>query len=132
MWRFMAGYDVPKVYILARPVPVFQPISADHLIERRDLPLLQHGTSAVLLEPADEHAANARLNGDHASVVEHVSRAGVRQRLMQFELPTRRLQVADGLVLGSIGFVVGNAATALAQAADANEHGCRVLCCTKI
>ena len=79
---------------------MLQSVVAEYLVEGRDLPLLLHGAAAVLLEPTNEHAADARLNGDHASVVEQVSRAGVRQWLVQLELATRRLQVADSLVLG--------------------------------
>lgn len=119
-------------HILAWPVPVFQPVFTGYLIEGRDLPLLQHGGAAVLLEPADEQAADAWLNGDHSGVVEHVSRAGVRQRLMQLELAAHRLQITDGVVLGPAGFVIRNAATTLAQAANANEHGWRAFDCTKL
>ena len=113
-------------HILARPGPVFQPVLADYLIEGCDLPFLQHCTAAVLLETADEHAADAWLNDDDAGVVEHISWAGVRQRLMQLELAAHRMQITDGLVLRSFGFMIGNAATTLAQAANANEHGWRV------
>ncbi|TXH79127.1 MAG: hypothetical protein E6Q80_21225, partial [Thauera aminoaromatica] len=88
---------------------MLQSVVAECLVEGRDLPLLQHGAAAVLLEPTNEHAADARLNGYHASVVEQISRAGVRQWLVQFELAALRLQITDRLVLGPTGFVVWNA-----------------------
>lgn len=110
---------------------MLQSVVAEYLVEGRDLPLLQHGAAAVLLEPTNEHAADARLNGNHASVVEQVSRAGVRQWLVQLELAALRLQITDRLVLGPTGFVVWNAATTLAQAADANEHGGALLAVRK-
>ncbi|MDY0046035.1 MAG: hypothetical protein RBS10_01325 [Thauera propionica] len=109
-------------HILALPVPAFQPILVDYLVEGRNLPLLQDGTAVVFLEPTDEHAADAWLHSDNAGVVENEPGPGVRQSLMQLELTTRRKQVADGLVLGPICFVVGDAAATLAQTADSDEH----------
>ena len=102
---------------------MLQSVVADYLVEGRDLPLLQHGAAAVLVVPTNDHAAGARLNGFYVSVVERVSRAGVHQWLVQLELAARRLQITDRLVLGPADFVVWNAATVLAQAEDANEHG---------
>lgn len=59
--------------ILLRPVPPLQPVRPDDLFERPDLPFLQHCAVAGLLEPANEHAADTVLDGDHACVVKDVS-----------------------------------------------------------
>ena len=78
------SYRLPPLCVvwLARPVPMFQPVFANYMIERRDLPLLQHGGAAMLFESADHHAAYAREHDNHSRVVQHVTRARVSQRLM--------------------------------------------------
>ena len=62
----------------AGEIPAAMPILPDHAVERRDLPLLQHGGAVVLLETPDPHSADTGLNPDHVRIVEHLDRPLVR------------------------------------------------------